>query len=292
MTPITSIGTNAKVFSYLLWPENRHENGQQQTTFKSLEILVAQEPGPQSPALGPMQRSSHTFCGQRTGMRMASNKLPSNSLRSWLLCCCFCSHIFIHANEEANELGLEDSIINNNISRLLDQGTSTGVFPTSSNVPSLGSGHTSQSKIAWARPGGYEHRSHKSGQDSLGQARGVRAQKCSPHLVMCLALAYWPQARRAGGNSLQNATWICGILNVVASVWWVPVFLSSMSSFMQTRKLMSWDWKTASSMMVLGISIAGPRVQAQPWLRPQAMAKLAGPGQWASRLPVKIEIIE
>ena len=34
------------------------------------------------------------------------------------------------------------------------------------------------------------------------------------------------------------------------------------------------------------------RVQAQPWLRPQAMAKLAGPGQWASRLPVKIEIIE
>ncbi|KAF8119975.1 hypothetical protein EV363DRAFT_1408824 [Boletus edulis] len=249
MGPMQSIGTNAK-------------------------ILVAQEPGPQSPALGPMQRSSHIFCGQRTGMRMASNELPSNSLRS----CCFCSvgscvliqHVFIHTNEETNKLGLEDSIINNNISRLLDQGTSTGVFPTSSNVPSLGSGHTSQSKIAWARPGG-----HKPGQDSLGQARGVRAQKCSPHL---------PQARRAGGNSLQNATWICGILNVVASVRWVPVFLSSMSSFMQTRKLMSWDWKTASSMMVLGISIAGPE--------PQAMAKLAGPGQWASRLPVKIEIIE
>ena len=104
--PITSIGTNAKVLSYLLRPENRHENGQQRTIFKFLEVLVA---------------------------------LP---VRNEVMRCGFV--------------------------------------------------------VSW---------------------------------------------------------------NVVASVRWVPVFLSSTSSFMQTRKLMSWGWKTASSITIY--LDCWTRVQAQ-----------------------------
>ncbi|KAF8124437.1 hypothetical protein EV363DRAFT_1178052, partial [Boletus edulis] len=158
--------------------------------------------------------------------------------------CVLIQHIFIHANVEADELGLEDSIINDNVSRLLDQSISTEVFLTSSDVPSLGSGH-------------------KPGQDSLGQARGN---------LDCQT--------RQGENSLQisgkqfcDVVWICGILNVAASVWWPPMFLSSMSSFIQMRKLVSWDWKTVLSMTVLGISIAGPGTSTEPGLRPQARAR-------------------